>query len=95
MTIGKQAVTSAYGGSEFASGMGNVASMTGGAFFMASGSGAGIFNRIRTEMNNFYELAVEMEGNDKAAASLGIEVKVSRPGVTIRNRRRVLPPRST
>jgi hypothetical protein len=33
-----------------------------------------------------------MEGNDSTAASLGIEVKVSRPGVTIRNRRRVLPP---
>jgi VWFA-related protein len=94
VTIGKQAVTSAYGGSEFASGMGNVASMTGGAFFMASGSGAGIFNRIRTEMNNFYELAVEMQPEDLTASSLEIEVKVARPGAAIRNRRRVLPPAS-
>jgi hypothetical protein len=33
-----------------------------------------------------------MEGNDAAATSLEIEVKVSRPGASIRNRRRVLPP---
>jgi hypothetical protein len=33
-----------------------------------------------------------MEGNDVAANSLEIEVKVSRPGASIRNRRRVLPP---
>jgi hypothetical protein len=72
--------------------MGTVATMTGGAFFSAGGSANGIFDRVRTEMNNFYELAVEMEGNDKAATSLAIEVKVSRPGVTVRNRRRVLPP---
>jgi len=92
VAISKQAVTSGYGGREFASGMGNVASMTGGAFFMASGSAAGVFNRVRTEMNNFYELGVEMQAEDLAANSLEIEVKVSRPGASIRNRRRVLPP---
>jgi hypothetical protein len=72
--------------------MGTVATMTGGAFFSAGGSAQGLFDRVRTEMNNFYELAVEMEGNDKAASSLEIEVKVARPGVSIRNRRRALPP---
>jgi len=92
VTIAKQRQATPFGGRDFAGGMGTVASMTGGAFFSAGGSAAGIFNRVRTEMNNFYELAVEMEGNDKAATSLEIEVKVSRPGVTIRNRRRALPP---
>jgi VWFA-related protein len=92
VTIGKQAVTSAYGGRDFAGGMGNAASMTGGAFFMASGSAAGVFNRVRTEMNNFYELGVEMQPADLNANSLEIEVKVSRAGASIRNRRRVLPP---
>ena len=92
VTIAKQSQASAFGGRDFASGMGTVATMTGGAFFSAGGSANGIFDRVRTEMNNFYELAVEMEGNDNAAASFAIEVKVSRPGVTIRNRRRVLPP---
>lgn len=92
VTIAKQSQASAYGGREFASGMGTVATMTGGAFFSAGGSANGLFDRVRTEMNNFYELAVEMEGNDSAANSLEIEVKVSRPGASIRNRRRVLPP---
>jgi len=92
VTIAKQRQATPFGGSDFAGGMGTVATMTGGAFFSAGGSAAGIFNRVRTEMNNFYELAVEMEGNDVAANSLEIEVKVSRPGASIRNRRRVLPP---
>ena len=88
----RKTVTSVYGGAEFMSGVGNVAAMTGGGFFMASGSGAGVFNRIRTEINNFYELAVEMQAEDLAASSLEIEVKVSRPGASIRNRRRAVPP---
>lgn len=88
----RKTVTSVYGGAEFMSGVGNLAAMTGGGFFMASGSGAGIFNRIRTEINNFYELAVEMQAEDLAASSLEIEVKVSRPGASIRNRRRAVPP---
>lgn len=92
VSIGKQTRTSAFGGREFAGGMGNAASMTGGAFFMATGSAAGVFTRVRTEMNNFYELAVEMQPEDLTAKSLEIDVKVSRPGASIRNRRRVLPP---
>jgi hypothetical protein len=92
VTIAKQTQASPFGGRDFANGMGTVATMTGGAFFSAGGSAQGLFDRVRTEMNNFYELAVEMEGNDQAATSLEVNVKVSRPGVTIRNRRRVLPP---
>jgi VWFA-related protein len=83
---------SAYGGRDFAGGMGTIATMTGGAFFSAGGSAAGLFNRVRTEMNNFYEVAVEMERSDVNAPSLEIEVTVSRPGASIRNRRRALPP---
>ena len=92
VTIGKQQQATPYGGRDFSGGMGTAATMTGGAFFSAGGSAVGLFDRVRTEMNNFYELAVEMEGNDVAATSLEIEVKVSRPGASIRNRRRVLPP---
>jgi VWFA-related protein len=91
----RKTISSAYGGDDFASGVGNLASMTGGSFFMASGSGAGIFNRVRTEMNNFYELAVEMEPVDVSAEALEVEVKVTRPGAAVRNRRRVIPPART
>lgn len=92
VTIAKQTQASAFGGRDFAGGMATVATMTGGAFFSAGGSANGLFDRVRAEMNNFYEIAVEMEGNDATAKSLEIEVKVARPGVSIRNRRRVLPP---
>jgi hypothetical protein len=88
----RKTVSSAYGGADFANGVGNLASMTGGAFFMASGSGAGIFNRVRTEMNNFYELAIEMEPADVSAEALDVAVKVTRPGAVIRHRCRVIPP---
>jgi VWFA-related protein len=88
----RKAMASVYGGSEFASGLGNVASMTGGAFYMASGSGAGIFQRVANEIHNFYELAVEMEPSDRTAERLEIEVKVARPALNVRNRRRVVPP---
>jgi VWFA-related protein len=87
----RKPVTSGFGGNEFASGVGNLASMSGGATFMASGSGSGIFKRVRTEMNNFYELGIELESADAAAEALDIEVKVARPGASVRNRRRVTP----
>lgn len=92
VTTRKQTTASPFGGRDFASGMGNAASITGGAFFMASGSGAGIFDRVRAELHHFYELAVELEPEDLSAEWLKIDVKVSRPGVSIRNRRRALPP---
>jgi VWFA-related protein len=88
----RKTVTSVYGGSELASGLGNAASMTGGAFYLASGNGAGIFQRVANEIHNFYELAVEVEPGDRAAERLDIDVKVARPGLTVRNRRRVVPP---
>lgn len=87
----RRTTSSAFGGADFASGLGNVASQTGGAFFMASGSGAGIFQRVSNEIHNFYELAIEMEPGDRSAGSLEVDVKVSRPGVSVRNRRRVTP----
>jgi VWFA-related protein len=91
----RKTTTSAFGGAEFASGLGNVASMTGGAFFMASGTGAGIFQRVANEIHNFYELAIETDPADFAAGTLDVEVKVSRPGASVRNRRRVIAPSKT
>lgn len=88
----RKTISSVYGGDDFASGVGNLATMTGGAFYTASGSGAGIFDRVRTEMNNFYELAIEIEPADLSASALDVEVKVTRPGASVRNRRRVIPP---
>lgn len=88
----RKTMASAFGGADFASGLGNIASMTGGAMFMPSGSGAGIFQRVANEIHNFYELAVETEPSDFAAGTLEVEVKVTRPNASVRNRRRVLAP---
>ena len=88
----RKTTTSAYGGADFASGLGNVASMTGGAFFMASGTGSGIFQRVANEIHTFYEIAVETEAADLNSGTLEIEVKVTRRGASVRNRRRVLSP---
>jgi VWFA-related protein len=88
----RKSTTSPFGGAEFASGVGNVATMTGGAFYMASGNGAEIFERVRSEIHNFYELAVEMEAVDLKAEELDVDVQVTRPGAVVRNRRRVLSP---
>lgn len=88
----RNTTSTAFGGADFATGPGNVASMTGGGFFMASGSGTGIFQRVGNEIHNFYELAVETDPADFAAGTLEVEVKVTRPNASVRNRRRVLAP---
>lgn len=91
----RRTTSSAFGGAQFASGLGNVASMTGGAFFMASGTGAGIFQRVSNDIHHFYEIAVESEPDDLNADNLAVDVKVTRSGAKVRNRRRVLLPAKT
>lgn len=88
----RRIISSPYGGREYTTGMANLASETGGSFVMASGSGAGIFERMRSALNNFYELGVEFEPRDLSLDSFTIDVKVTRPGATVRYRRRVAPP---
>jgi VWFA-related protein len=86
----RRTTTSVFGGAYFASGLGNVASMTGGAFFMASGNAATIFERVANEIHNFYELAVEVDPVDLKSGPVEIDVKVNRRGLSVRNRRRAL-----
>jgi VWFA-related protein len=88
----RKVTSSAYGGREYADALGTIAAATGGALFRATGSGGTIFDRVRTEIHNFYELAVEMEAADMTGKALAVDVKVARPGAVVRNRRRVLPP---
>ena len=85
-------VASAFGGRELGSGLGAVAGTTGGAFYTTGGSGAGIFDRIKTEIGHFYELAVEAQPDDAGKKSIPIDVTVKRNGLTVRSRRSVVPP---
>jgi VWFA-related protein len=84
--------SSVFGGRDLAAGLGAIAGTTGGAFYTTGGSGAGIFERIKTEMGNFYELAVEAQLGDEAGKALPIEVTVRRDGVSVRARRSVIAP---
>ena len=84
-------VTSALGGRNMTQGLGAMASMTGGGFFSAVGKAEGVFDRINTEINNFYVLGVESAPDDKAGATRGLKIAVSRADVTVRARTEIAP----
>jgi VWFA-related protein len=88
----RRVLSTPMGGSDYMTGMATIATQTGGAFYQPSGSGAGVFERIRTALNNFYELGVEFEAGDSALEEFTVEVKVARAGASVRHRRRVVPP---
>lgn len=80
-------VSSAFGGQTLTQGLGTITGMTGGTIFMGVGTAAGVFERIRDQIGNFYELAVESRPEDGGGAAREIKVSVTRPGVSTRARR--------
>ena len=73
-----------------------MAGMTGGGFFNGIGRATGVFDRIKTEVNNYYELGIETLPEDLSGQPRDIDVKVNRPGVSVRARKQVmLPDRAT
>jgi len=87
----RRTVTSAFGGREATAGLGALTGMTGGRLFMGVGRGTGVFDRITTEINNFYVLGVESGPEDASGSSRSLEVTVKRPGLTVRSRPEVAP----
>ena len=87
----RRTITSAFGGRDMTAGLGALAGMTGGALFMGVGRATGVFDRITTEINNFYVLGVESEPDDASGTPREVKVAVGRPGVTVRARRDVTP----
>lgn len=85
----RRVVSSALGGRSMTDGLGALSGMTGGAFFMGVGRATGVFERITTEINNYYVLGLESEPADAAGASRELKVALSRPGLTVRARRDV------
>ncbi len=86
----RRPVTSAFGGRELSSGLTTLAGMTGGSFFYGVGRATGVFDRIRTEIANFYELGLETVPADADGKPHEIVVKVNRPNATVRARREVV-----
>lgn len=92
----RRVVASAFGGRDLSQGLTTMTGMTGGAFFNGVGRAAGVFDRIKVEINNYYELGLETSPEDIGGKPRDIDVKVSRPGLTVRARKQVtLPARAT
>ncbi len=87
----RRTIASAFGGREMTAGLGALTGMTGGALFMGVGRAAGVFDRIKTEINNFYVLGVESEPDDAVGTPRALKVAVTRPGLSVRARREVSP----
>jgi VWFA-related protein len=73
-----------FGGAEYADGLANIASSTGGVFFNGVGRATGVFDRIASDINYFYELGVESRPSDGDGKSHRVEVRVSRAGAQVR-----------
>ena len=65
-----------------------VADTTGGTLFRGVSSGAGIFERLETELSAWYLVAVERQPGDPDRQRLAVEVK--RRGVTVRSNKSVV-----
>lgn len=89
VTTSRRDVTSAFGGRDMSEGLTTMAGMTGGSFFYGVGSAAGVFDRIGTEITNFYELGLEALPTDVDGRPRDLSVKVTREGATVRARAQV------
>jgi VWFA-related protein len=69
---------------ETAEGLATVASRTGGMFFHGIATGAGVFDRIESEISSFYQLALESSPADADGKSREVKVKVNRTGLDVR-----------
>jgi hypothetical protein len=73
-----------------ATGLTTMTGMTGGAYYSGVGRATGVFDRIKTEITNDYELAIETNPADADGKLHDVAVKVNRPDVQLRTRRQVL-----
>src|SRR4051812_35957909 len=64
-----------------------------GSLFNITGTGAGVFDRLATELSGYYLLGVESGATDKDGKTHPIRVEVTRQGITIRARRALLATR--
>jgi hypothetical protein len=60
--------------------------MTGGGYFAGIARATGVFDRLFTELSNFYELGIESGPADANGKTHAIEIKTMRPGVSVRSR---------
>jgi VWFA-related protein len=84
-TDSRPAKATLYSSRDRESGLANVATMSGGAFFAGVGRAQGVFERLRTEITEAYELGVEAVPGDLDGKPHQVKVATSRKA-TIRAR---------
>ncbi len=67
-------------------GIEHLVGVTGGTMLQLTGTVDGAMGRILAESSGYYLAAVEPDGNDRTGRSQQLEIRVSRPGVTLRAR---------
>ena len=72
-----------FGGREYSTGLATIASMTGGQFFMGVGRATGVFDRIASSINHFYQLGVESRPSDADGKPHKVEIKVTRASARV------------
>jgi VWFA-related protein len=73
-------------------GLATLSSATGGAYFWSSGRPTGLFNRIHAELGSFYELGIESGPADANVKVHAIEIRTTKPAVSVRTRPTVVLP---
>jgi VWFA-related protein len=76
--------SSGFAGRDYATGLATIASTTGGVFVDGVGRATGAFARIASDINNFYQVGVEAQASDADGKTHRVEVKVNRPGASVR-----------
>jgi len=71
-------------------GIENLTSAAGGTLVRVIGKVESAFERVATEMSGSYLLGIEVEAADRDGRPHAVDVKVNRPGVQVRSRRRYL-----
>ena len=72
-----------FGGREYSTGLATIASMTGGQFFMGVGRATGVFDRIASSINHFYQLGVESRPSDADGKPHKVEIEVTRASARV------------
>jgi VWFA-related protein len=70
-----------------AEGLEQLAAVTRGSLFNVIGTGAGVFDRIESELGGYYLIGVDSTPSDKDGKAHPIRVDVARRGLTVRARR--------
>jgi len=73
-------------------GLFDLAGLTGGVVLDAVGRGQGAFERIARETSGSYIIGVEPDQTTPFSKPLKVSVKVTRPGLTVRSPKQVVPP---